>query len=315
MTGPITAPLRGYRRSDGRLGARNHILVLPSVVCADQTATLIGSEPGTVAVVHQHGCGQVGDDVEHTERAFLGFATNPNVGAALVVSLGCETIQGRRLANRIAERGQRLEFVGIQLMGGTFNTVDRGREAARRLRAELAADESVPGEMKDLVIGIATDGRSELAERLTGLALARGASVVVALTGGRSESWPAQSGPGGMAARVADGERAPAGLSVIENAGEGAEQHVALAVAGAQVIVSLRGPGRPPQGFATAPVLAVAGDAGIYAALADDFDLDGTATTAEEIWQRVIDTFNGRLTASESRGARDFVLRRLARTM
>lgn len=311
----MTAPLRGYRRADGRLGARNHILVLPSVVCADQTATLIGSEPGTVAVVHQHGCGQVGDDVEHTERAFLGFATNPNVGAAVVVSLGCETIQGRRLANRIAERGQRLEFVGIQLMGGTFNTVDRGREAAGRLRGELAADRLVEGELGELVVGIATDGPDALAGRLTDLALAAGANVVLALKGRLSDGWPPGATPDGGPAVVADGDRAPAGLSVIENAGEGAEQHVALAVAGAQVIVSLRGPGHPPQGFATAPVVAVAGDAAIYSALADDFDLDGSATTAEEIWQTVIETFNGRPTASETRGARDFVLRRLARTM
>lgn len=311
----MTAPLLGYRRADGRLGARNHILVLPSVVCADQTATLIGSEPGTVAVVHQHGCGQVGDDVAHTERAFLGFATNPNVGAAVVVSLGCETIQGRRLANRIAERGQRLEFVGIQLMGGTLNSVDRGREAAGRLRKELATDRLVEGELGELVLGIATDGPSELAGRLAGLALAEGASVVVALRGRLGVGWAAGSAPDGDPATVADGDRAPAGLSVIENAGEGAEQHVALAVAGAQVIVSLRGPGQPPQGFATAPVVAVAGDAAIYSALADDFDLDGSATTAEEIWQTVIDTFNGRSTASETRGARDFVLRRLARTM
>ena len=80
----MSGGLRGYRRADGRLGARNHILVLPSVVCADQTATLIGAETGAISVVHQHGCGQVGDDVAHTERAFLGFATNPNIGATVV---------------------------------------------------------------------------------------------------------------------------------------------------------------------------------------------------------------------------------------
>ncbi len=302
------AALRGYRRADGRLGARNHILVLPSVVCADQTATLIGSEPGTVAVVHQHGCGQVGDDVEHTEKAFLGFATNPNVGGAVVVSLGCETIQGRRLANRIAERGQRLEFAGIQLMGGTANTVDRGREAVGRLREQLARDSLEEGGVGELVLGISVDAPNDLATGLARLAVAAGAAVVVAVPGRLGAAWP-------DAAQVGDGQRAGAGLSVIEDAGEGAEQHVALAVAGAQVIVSLRGPGRPPQGFATGPVVAVAGDSAIFAALADDFDLDAAATSPEELWQLVVETFNGRLTASEERGARDFVLRRLARTM
>ncbi|MDQ6691173.1 MAG: UxaA family hydrolase, partial [Candidatus Dormibacteraeota bacterium] len=193
MTERARPTLRGYRRADGRLGARNHILILPSVVCADQTAMLIGAEPGTVAVVHQHGCGQVGDDVEHTERAFLGFATNPNVGATLVVSLGCETIQGRRLANRIAERGQRLEFAGIQLMGGTFNTVDRGKEAVGRLRELLATDHQVEADLADLVLGIATDVPTELAHELADRAIGEGAAVVIALPGAGAQAWGARA--------------------------------------------------------------------------------------------------------------------------
>ena len=290
----MSGELRGYRRSDGRLGARNHILVLPSVVCADQTATLIGTEKGAVAVVHQHGCGQVGDDVAHTERAFLGFATNPNVGAVVVVSLGCETIQGRRLANLIAETGQRLEFTGIQLMGGTANTVDRGREAVARLRTQLSQDSLVEASLDELVLGIATDGLGPLAEELAAVAVEAGARAVIAVPG---------SGPA-----VRSG-------TVLEQAGDGAEQHVALAGAGAQVIVSLRGPGRPAHGFATGPVVAVAGDPDIFDALRDDFDLNGAATSADEIWRRAVAAFNGEHTASELRGARDFVLRRIARTM
>jgi altronate dehydratase large subunit len=304
----VSGVLRGYRRSDGRLGARNHILVLPSVVCADQTATLIGAETGAISVVHQHGCGQVGDDVAHTERAFLGFATNPNVGAAVVVSLGCETIQGKRLAGLIEERGQRLEFVGIQQLGGTFKTVDHGREAVARLRARLVVDPEVEAGLGDLVLGIAADGPNPLAHELAELALAQGASVVVAIPDDARSDW--SSAPG-----LEYGQPAATGLSLVEHAGDGAEQHLALAGAGAQVIVSLRGPGRAPQGFATGPVLAVAGDPAIYLALEDDFDLDASATNAELIWERVLATFNGEQTASERRGARDFVLHRIARTM
>jgi hypothetical protein len=62
-------------------------------------------------------------------------------------------------------------------------------------------------------------------------------------------------------------------------------------------------------------VIAVAGDPGIYAALEDDFDLDGSSAGADAVWRKVIDVFNGELTASERRGARDFVLHRIARTM
>jgi altronate dehydratase len=100
--------------------------------------------------------------------------------------------------------------------------------------------------------------------------------------------------------------------------GTGAEQHPDLASAGAQVIVAWCGPGEGPRGFAICPVVSVSGDAELYAALRDDFDVDGSgdpATIADTVWAEVRRVFDGALTAAESRGARDFYLRRLARTM
>ena len=84
------------------------------------------------------------------------------------------------------------------------------------------------------------------------------------------------------------------------------------------MIVSWCGAGEGPLGFVVCPVIAVSGDAELYAALREDFDIDGTgepAAVADAIWSLVAATFDGRLTASERRGARDFSLRRLARTM
>jgi altronate dehydratase large subunit len=313
--------LRGFGRPDGRWGARNHILVLPSVVCADLVAERVaeGAPGAAVAVVHQHGCGQVGDDVEHTERAFLGFATNPNVGGVVVVSLGCETIQGRRLANRIAARGQRLEFVGIQASGGTVNTVERGREALARLQATLKDDAPHPAPAAGLVLGIESGPSPEArpaADALARRALAAGARVVLAVRGGGAE-WT--DGLWRDAPRIAYAAPAPpSGAAVMLEAGDGAEQHVGLAGAGAQVLVSLRGHGQAPIGHAICPVVAVGCDPAMYAALVDDFDLEGSADTdvlADQIWTRVRAAFSGQATASEQRGARDFSLRRVARTM
>lgn len=299
------ATLSGYRRPDGSLGARNHILILPSVVCAGQTATLIG-EAGAVAVVHQHGCGQVGEDEAHTERAFIGFATNPNVGACLVVSLGCETIQGARLADRIRQRGQRVEFAGIQLLGGTFNTVESGRAAVTELQGQLAELPRSGGGLEDLRVGIETSALTQsramaLANFLTGAGIA----WVVAQP---------EEGPAGAGERLRYGERAKTPAAVVEHAGEGAEQHVGLAGAGAQVIVSLRAGWQAPLGNAVAPVIAVAGDPELHAALADDFDA-GPEASPEQLLEQVIGAFNGEPTAAERRGARDFVVRRVARTM
>jgi len=288
------------------------------VVCADLVAERV-AEAGAVSVVHQHGCGQVGDDVEHTERAFLGFATNPNVGGVVVVSLGCETIQGRRLANRIVERRQRVEFVGIQASGGTANTVERGKEAVARLRADLAHEAPAAAPAGSLILGIeAGPGQAfrPMVDALAARAIDSDARVVLALPGPRTD-W--NTGLWGGAPGIAYAGPAPsAGAAIMEHAGEGAEQHVGLAGAGAQVIVSLRGPGQAPVGLAICPVVAVAGDRRMYAALTDDFDLEASGepdALAAAIWARVPAVFNGEASASEQRGAHDFALRRIARTM
>jgi altronate dehydratase len=268
--------IRGFRRADGRIGARNDVLVLPSVVCSTLAAQRV-ADGQAVAIVHQHGCGHVGDDVGHTEQAFLGIATNPNVGGVVVVGLGCETIQGRRLARRIEERGQRVEFVGIQAEGGTERTVERGRRVVAGLREQLDALRRDPARPRDLVVGIDADG--PLAEEVCEAAARRGARIVRG------------SGP------------------------RGAQRHVELAGAGAQVIVSLCGGRDGPLGCAVCPVLAVAEDGDLFEALRDDFDIDGRAAGGEAIVDRAVATFNGEATAAERRGARDFVLRRLARSM
>ena len=57
----------GYRRPDGTVGIRNHVLILPAVVCANRVARGIAQAvPGTVWVEHQHGCTQLGADAELT---------------------------------------------------------------------------------------------------------------------------------------------------------------------------------------------------------------------------------------------------------
>jgi altronate dehydratase large subunit len=262
-----------HRRPDGRYGVRDHVLVLPSVVCSTNAAQTIARETGATYVTHQHGCLHVGDDLRHTEGALIGTATNPNVGAVVVVSLGCETIQGRRLARRIEDAGQRVAFVGIQQEGGTERAVAAGREAVEEFRALL--DAVTPESPPDAALTVGLD-RPDDAVR--GALLGRG--------------W-----------QVLDAHE---GLSA-------GEAHVALAGAGAQVIVSVRGAGEAPLGFAVCPVVAVAQDPAMYAALHDDFDV--APGSVADVVDRVQATLDGEPTASERRGARDFVLHRLAVTM
>ncbi len=155
MTEAVRRVLTGRRRPRGTLGIRHHVLVIPSVLCAAQAAQEIaGSTAGAVAIAHQHGCSQLGGDAHLTEQILSGLGTHPNVAGTLVVSLGCETVQGILLHRVIEARGQRARFVGIQQAGGTLAAIEAGRAAVAGLQQAAAADPEVPASWTDLRIGV-----------------------------------------------------------------------------------------------------------------------------------------------------------------
>ena len=116
--------LFGYKRENGTFGIRNHILVIPTSVCAADTASKIASQvDGAIAIPNQHGCCQIGSDMSQTERTLAGFGKNPNVGAVLVVGLGCDGIQAGSLAEDIAQTGKPVKYLVIQAVSYTHLTL------------------------------------------------------------------------------------------------------------------------------------------------------------------------------------------------
>ena len=151
--------LKGYARPDGTYGVRNHLLILPCSVCAGETAQRIASlVPGAVAIPHQHGCCEVGDDYEQTVRTLIGFGKNPNVGAVLVVGLGCEGIQAAVVADEISRTGKNVESIIIQEHGGTLGAIQLGASIASRMARELSAMEKVEFDMSHLILGLECGG-------------------------------------------------------------------------------------------------------------------------------------------------------------
>jgi altronate dehydratase len=276
---------RGFRRPRGPVGVRNHLLVLPSVVCSTHVAGEIAAAADGVGVVHQHGCLQVGDDLQHSERLLTGVATNPNVGAVLVVSLGCETLRGSGLAKRIGERGQTVELVGIQADGGTAAALEHGREAAARMGAELLRREAVEFAREELTVGLDLPGGGAEAKAIEAAFDGAGIATI----------------------------HPPAGI-------EGPEAHVELAAAGAVAIVSRPPAEEAPMGFAIAPVVAVGHRSELHEAIAEDFDVspapgEEPGALGRRVLAATLAHAAGEPTAAESRGSREFVLRRLAVTM
>lgn len=89
----------GYVRPDGNVGIRNEVWIIPTVGCVNMTATELAKQAtkafgervdGICAYTHNMGCSQLTEDHETTQRILAGIINNPNVGAVLVLSLGCE---------------------------------------------------------------------------------------------------------------------------------------------------------------------------------------------------------------------------------
>jgi altronate dehydratase len=277
------------------------------VVCAARVARDVATATGGVSIVHQHGCSQVGDDAVRTGQVFEDVACSPNVGATLVIGLGCETLEGHRLASRIEQRGQSVEFTGIQDAGGSKEAVATGVAACTRLLAELAGSERAAVAPAKLTIGIEAARASPLVDALARRLAEAGASV--ALTGhagGLQDRWS-------RAAAFSSTPPRPYRV-VLQEAGHGVQQHLALIAAGVQAIVSFPALDAAPVGSPVCPVLAVRGSSPLHSALAGDFDLsDGDGI--DVLWRRMVETIDGAPTVAERLGSSVFALERLAMTM
>ena len=149
----------GYRRTNGKVGVRNHVLVIPSVVCSQGAAEAITRNvKGTVYLPNVFGCAQVGADREQTKRSLAGFGINPNIHAVLVVGNGCENLGAKELAEAIQPSGKRVEYIEIQDVGGTKKTVAKGRKIVKEMLADAAKVQRQPIPVSELILGTECGG-------------------------------------------------------------------------------------------------------------------------------------------------------------
>ena len=148
--------LQGYLRADGRKGVRNVVVVAYLVECAHHVAREI------VAPFRELGVHLIGFPGCYPNPYSLGMmeklCTHPNVGAALLVSLGCEGFDKRRLLRTIEASGRPVFTTGIQDTGGTRKTIAAGREWVERTLSEVARQQPVPMGIDELTVGTICGG-------------------------------------------------------------------------------------------------------------------------------------------------------------
>ncbi len=164
----------GYPRESGKVGTRNYLAILTSVNCSATTARLIAREversgmladypnvDGVIPLVHGTGCGMAsrGEGFETLMRTEWGYAANPNVGAKLMVGLGCEVFQiGRMKEEYGLVESESFQSLTIQATGGTRKTIESGLERIRAMLPILNRARREPAPASALTLALQCGG-------------------------------------------------------------------------------------------------------------------------------------------------------------
>lgn len=147
---------QGYLRKDGRKGIRNEVAVVYLVECAHFVASEITAQcrGENVHLIGFPGC----FPNDYAQKMMERLCTHPNVGAVLLVSLGCESFNRSKLAEVITESGRPVETLVIQKSGGTGATIEKGLAYVRQVQAEIAQAPMVDMGVDDLIVATICGG-------------------------------------------------------------------------------------------------------------------------------------------------------------
>jgi altronate hydrolase len=167
----------GYQRADGRVGTRNYIAILSSVNCSAHTVQEIARHftperlaaypnvDGVIALPHPAGCGirTGGEDYTILQRTIAGMARHPNVGAYLMVGLGCETNQISDIMDNyhLGAEGRPPQIplnLSIQGEGGIRKTIQAGIDAVEQLLPLVNQTPRTPQPISELVVALKCGG-------------------------------------------------------------------------------------------------------------------------------------------------------------
>jgi altronate hydrolase len=159
----------GYVRSDGSVGTRNELWIIPTVGCVNNSAATISRIcneqfrqriDGVFALGHPYGCSQSGTDLEDTRRVLAGLMRNPNAGGVLLLGLGCEDNQVESQLDAAGDIDRlRLRYFNSQ---DVEDEIEQGVEAVRELVGLAEHDSRTECSVAELVVGLECGGSDAL---------------------------------------------------------------------------------------------------------------------------------------------------------
>jgi len=186
----------GYVRSNGDIGIRNEIWIIPTVGCVNQIVKNLekmaadkyyksDSYDGAYSFTHPYGCSQMGEDQENTRKILAGLATNPNGGGVLIIGLGCENSNIEILKGYLGHYdSKRIKFLVCQAVSDEYA---EGMKLIGELYDEMQSDRRETVSISKLKVGLkcgGSDGYSgitanPLVGRFSDMLVANGGTVVL----------------------------------------------------------------------------------------------------------------------------------------
>ncbi|GHC38929.1 UxaA family hydrolase [Aidingimonas halophila] len=164
---------QGYYRADGSVGTRNYIGILSTVNCSATVAKVAADElnqsneindlgfDGVVAITHGSGCAMntESEGFAFLERVIAGYAQHPNFAFVLIIGLGCETNQVKRLVKESGiEDSSRLSYFNIQETGGTRSSIQEACRKVHEMARNYGVIERKPAPLKHLTVALQCGG-------------------------------------------------------------------------------------------------------------------------------------------------------------
>lgn len=162
---------QGYRRSDGMVGTRNEIWVLPTVSCVNRIAEIMAKTAweeirgkfnidGVFEFKHPFGCSQMGKDQLNTQQILVDLINHPNTGGVLVLGLGCENSNITEIQKLLgAYDKDRVKFLVAQEVE---DEVEAGLELVRQLAGYAEQFKREPCPVSKLTVGLKCGGSDGL---------------------------------------------------------------------------------------------------------------------------------------------------------
>lgn len=144
----------GYVRPDGRVGIRNHVLVLGiNGLIAPAIGRIAAGVKDAVAVASPYGRGQFGADKILHEAQMIGLAGNPNVAAALIVS--ADRMMAEIVADAVGRSGKPVEIAALDdFHEDVLALIDHGVRTAARLARQVSSQRRQRVPLSELFVAV-----------------------------------------------------------------------------------------------------------------------------------------------------------------